>query len=89
MVFVSDPDDLDRFQVALDPTDGYETISIRGLGTELVSKGTDGYVLDGSSSFYDPNRKLFDVGDVCGILTIVNGVSGNVGHHTIASDRRP
>ena len=44
MAFVTDPDDLDRFQVLFDPVN--QDLSIRGLGTERVSKHTNGEILD-------------------------------------------
>jgi hypothetical protein len=40
MVFVTDPDNLDRFQVAVDPLG--EKISIRGLGADRVAISTTG-----------------------------------------------
>lgn len=81
MSFVTDPDDLDRFQVAIDPIN--QTISIRGHGPIRVAKATDGDV--SAASTFDSAGSTFITDSVTAgdILTIVSGT--NIGHYTVAS----
>jgi hypothetical protein len=81
MAIVTDPDNLDRFQVAVDPTN--EEVSIRAHGAIRTAKRTDGDV-NGATTFdaagADFVTDLVAQGD---ILTIVKGT--NIGHYTVDS----
>lgn len=84
MSFVTDPDDLDRWQVAVDPVG--ERISIRGLGTQRVGLKTDGDS-DGSTTFTGTG---FTAGSVVvnDILTIISDPDGDgnvIGHYVVTS----
>ena len=81
MAFVTDPDNLDRFQVCVDPTN--ERTSIRGLGANRVAKRTDGDVFDATT--FDSAGATFQTSSVAAndVLTIVKGT--NIGHYTVAS----
>jgi len=86
MAIVTDPDDLNRFAVAVNP--GIERISIRGLGTARVAKQTDGAVTFGSGDTWDAFTEFTGTADfasvVAGdILTIVKG--NNIGHYIVSS----
>lgn len=68
MAFVSDPDDLDRFQILFNPKSGQETVAIRGLGAQrFLDNGVDdtsttGTTLSaGTSNFTDANA-IYDDG---------------------------
>lgn len=80
-MLVTVPENLDRFQVAIDPVSS--RISIRGLGTIATPKRTDGAVL-GSSTFISPGadflRDRVSPGD---ILTIISGL--NIGHYSVTT----
>jgi hypothetical protein len=81
MSIVTDPDDLDRFQVAVDPTN--EFISLRGLGTARTAKSTAGDVT-GASAYQALGETFQTDGVIAGdILTIVSGT--NIGHYTVAT----
>lgn len=77
MSIVVDPDNLDRFNVAVDPTN--EEISIRALGADRTAKSTAGDVT-GASSFEALGETFQSAGD---ILAIVSGT--NIGHYTVAT----
>lgn len=86
MTIVLDPDNLDRFQVAVDP--GNETISIRGLGTETLAKTLTGAVASGAISDIIGLEDFFCGAAVTGvlandILTIVKGA--DIGHYVVAA----
>ena len=85
MTIVTDPDNLDRWQVLVDPVAKY--ISIRGLGTERVSPQVTGSG-DGTTSFYDQTNDLFVSSGVAvdDILTIISDPSndgGIIGHYKV------
>ena len=82
MAFVTDPDNLDRFQVAVDPVN--ERISIRGLGTTRGLQQNTGES-DGTETFIDAtNGNFVTDGVVQGdILTVVSG--DGIGHYEIVS----
>jgi hypothetical protein len=90
MTIVTDPDNLDRWQVLVSPV--AKTVSIRGLDTERVAPQTTGSG-NGSTTFTDGNQDFgasgVQVGD---ILTIFSdpendgGIDGGViGHYVIAT----
>jgi hypothetical protein len=85
MTIVTDPDNLDRWQVLVDPV--AKSISIRGLGTERVSPQVTGSG-DGTTSFYDQTNDLFVTSGVAvdDILTIFSDPSndgGIIGHYKV------
>ena len=55
MVFVTDPDNLDRFEVAVDPLG--EKISMRGLGTPRVDLAVSG-TTNGTNIFGDSTARV-------------------------------
>jgi hypothetical protein len=84
MVFVTDPDNLDRFQVAVDPLG--EKISIRGLGADRVAISTTGdsrgdNVL-GDNSAGDLTSSGISAGDILSIISADTG--GVIGHYTVS-----
>ena len=82
MAFVTDPDNLDRFQVAINPV--AETISLRGLSTIRGSQQDTG-ISNGTTTFEDTANGNF-VGDSVAqgdILTIVSG--DGIGHYVVQS----
>lgn len=87
MAFVTDPDDLDRFQVLIDPE--AETIKVRGLGADRTEIHTAGDTTDTSNDvFTDPDTDVdFTADGVTGgdILTIVSGQGGIINHYVIDS----
>jgi hypothetical protein len=87
MAFVTDPDDLDRFQVLLDPE--AETIKVRGLGADRTATHTAGDTTDTSNDvFYDPDTDVdFTADGVTSgdILTIVSGTGGIINHYVVDS----
>lgn len=86
MSFVTDPDDLDRFQVCVDPVG--ERVSIRGLGTERHALDATGDS-DGSTTFTDAGANFTTDGvQVNDILTIVSDPDGDgnvIGHYVVAT----
>jgi hypothetical protein len=82
MTIVTDPDNLDRFQVAVNPVD--ETISVRGLGT-IRGAQADAGISNGTTTFEDTTTDQFVSGGVAAndILTIVSG--DNIGHYVVQS----
>lgn len=85
MIFVTDPDNLDRFEVAVDPLG--EKISIRGLGTVRVDIANTGDT-DGTASFSDTTGTAnFTASGVAtgDILSIISADTGNIiGHYTVS-----
>jgi len=84
MVFVTDPDNLDRFIVAVDPLG--ERISIRGLGADRVAISTTGdsrgdNVL-GDNSAGDLTTSGIIAGDIVSIISADTG--GVIGHYTVS-----
>jgi hypothetical protein len=84
MPFVTDPDDLDRWQWLFDPNESL--IWIKGLGASRVSKKTDGAPEDNGSTFTSATG-LFQTNSVAqnDILTIATGEEGVIGHWTVDS----
>jgi hypothetical protein len=82
MVFVTDPDNLDRFQVAVDPLG--ERISVRGLGTVRVDLGTNGDT-NGTNIFGDEDANFTASGvAVNDVLAIISSdVADVIGHYTV------
>lgn len=84
MAIITDPDRLDRFQVAIDPV--YKTISLRGSGTFRVqgsaASGTaGGDLIDSTNNI----GTAASVGDVVAIVSDPNGNNGLIGHYTVAA----
>lgn len=84
MAYVTDPDNLDRFQVAVDPI--AETISLRGLGTTRHAVDQTGDSA-GTTTFTDVGANFTGDGVVVGdILTIISDPSNNggiIGHYRV------
>jgi len=84
MAIVTDPDNLDRFQVAIDPIG--EIVSLRGLGTERHAVDTTGDS-DGTTTFTDAGANFTGDGVVAGdILTIISDPGDNggiIGHYRV------
>ena len=82
MAFVTDPDNLDRFQVAVDPVG--QTVSVRGLGTIRGAQADTG-ISNGTTTFEDTTSDQFVSGGVAqgDILTIISGTG--VGHYIVQS----
>lgn len=82
MAIVTDPDDLDRWQVLVDPVG--ETISIRGLSTVRGSQQDTGET-NGTTTFEDLTNGNFVVDGVVqgDILTIISG--NGIGHYEVQS----
>jgi hypothetical protein len=83
---ITDPDNLDRFQVCIDPV--AETISLRGLGTERHAMDQTGDS-DGTTTFTDAGANFTTDGVVAGdILTIISDPSSNggiIGHYRVVT----
>jgi hypothetical protein len=86
MTFVTDPDNLDRFQVCIDPVG--ETISLRGLGTERHAVDQTGDS-DGTTTFTDAGANFTTDGVVAGdVLTIISDPAedgGIIGHYRVVT----
>ena len=82
MIFVSDPDNLDRFEVAVDPLG--EKLSIRGLGTPRVDLSLTGDTV-GTTIFGDSDANFTASGVVNGdILSVISADTGDIiGHYTV------
>ncbi len=82
MIFVADPDNLDRFEVAVDPLG--EKISIRGLGTPRVDISLTGDT-NGTTIFGDASANFTASGVVIGdTLAIISADVGDIiGHYTV------
>jgi hypothetical protein len=90
MAFVTDPDDLDRFQVLVDPNS--ETINVKGLGAaEDLNNGsgvyqrTDGVSDTGISSNFTSALSQFSSGPVSvnDILAVATGAGGVINYYTV------
>lgn len=86
MAKVTDPDNLDRFQVAVDPV--FQILSIRGLGTERHAVDQTGDS-DGSTTFTDAGANFTTDGVVAGdVLTIISDPAANggiIGHYRVVT----
>ena len=86
MSLVTDPDNLDRFQVCVDPI--AETISIKGLGTERHAVDQTGDS-DGTSTFTDAGANFTTdsviVGDILTIISDPADDGGIIGHYRVTS----
>jgi hypothetical protein len=86
MSIVTDPDNLDRFQVCIDPI--AETISLRGLGTERHAVDQTGDS-DGSTTFTDAGANFTSDGVIAGdVLTIISDPAddgGIIGHYRVVT----
>ena len=81
MAFVTDPDNLDRYQVCVNAI--AETISIRGLGTNVSSASNDG-TTNGTTTFEAASADFVTDAVAPGdILTLVSG--SGAGHYVVAS----
>jgi len=87
MSIVTDPDDLDRFQVCVDPI--AETISLKGLGTERHAVDSTGDSVIGNTTFTDAGANFTSDGVLVGdILTIISDPAddgGIIGHYRVTS----
>jgi hypothetical protein len=82
MAFVIDPDDLDRWQVAVDPV--RELIALKGLGAVLTTKRTDGATIVGAT-FTSAGADFSGDGVAADdILAVVSG-EAVIGHYTVVS----
>jgi hypothetical protein len=85
MAKVTDPDNLDRFQVCVDPI--AESVSLRGLGTERHAVDQTGDS-DGTTTFTDAGANFTSDGVIVGdILTIISDPAndgGIIGHYRVA-----
>ena len=83
---VTDPDTLDRFQVAIDPVG--EKISIRGLGTQRHAVDQTGDSA-GTTTFTDAGANFTSDGVLAGdILTIISDPASNggiIGHYRVVT----
>lgn len=85
MAIINDPDQLDRFQVAVDPL--YKTISLRGSGTFRVQASTgsgtaEGDFIDSTENFVTASVAAND------ILAVVSDEASNggvIGHYKITA----
>jgi len=81
MTFVTDPDNLDRYQVCVNPI--AETISIRGLGALVSTAANDG-TTNGTTTFSATSGNFIVQGVAQGdILTLVSG--SGAGHYVVQS----
>jgi len=84
MSIVTDPDNLDRFKVAVDPI--AETISIRGLGTVRHAIDSTGDS-DGTTTFTDAGANFtgdgVTAGDVLSIISDPADDGGIIGHYRV------
>lgn len=83
---VVDPDNLDRFQICVDPIG--EKISIRGLGTQRHAVDQTGDS-DGTTTFTDAGANFTTDGVIAGdILTIISDPANNggiIGHYRVVT----
>jgi hypothetical protein len=86
MSVVTDPDNLDRFQVCIDPI--AETISLRGLGTERHAVDQTGDS-DGTTTFTDAGANFTADGVIAGdVLSIISDPAddgGIIGHYRVVT----
>ncbi len=85
MTLVSDPDDLDRFQILVDPE--AETVRVRGLGDDRTEIHTNGDTTNtANDEFTDPDTDVDFTADgvIAGdILTIASGTGLVINHYVI------
>jgi hypothetical protein len=88
MPFVTDPDDLDRYQILFDPV--AETINIRGLGAERdiatsgIFEGKDGVTVASSGYNFSSAGSDFTSEIVANdIVTIASGPSGVIDYYQV------
>lgn len=85
MSLVSDPDDLDRFQILLDPE--AETVKVQGLGATRTEIHQNGDTLDTSNDvFTDPDTDVDFTADgvtAGDILTIASGTGLIINHYLV------
>ena len=83
---VTDPDNLDRFQIAIDPVG--QIISLRGLGTQRHAVDTTGDS-DGTTTFTDAGANFTTDGVIAGdVLTIISDPAANggiIGHYRVVT----
>lgn len=83
---VTDPDNLDRFQVAIDPV--AETISLRGMGTARHAVDQTGDS-DGTTTFTDAGANFTTDGVIAGdVLAIISDPDNNgsiIGHYRVVT----
>lgn len=86
MAKITDPDDLDRFQVCIDPAG--EKISIRGLGTQRHAVDQTGDS-DGTDVFTDAGANFttdgVQVGDILTIISDPGDDGGIIGHYRVVT----
>jgi hypothetical protein len=86
MTYVTDPDNLDRFQVCYDPVG--EILSLRGLGTERHAVDQTGDS-DGTTTFTDAGANFtsdgVQVGDILTIISDPAEDGGIIGHYRVTS----
>lgn len=87
MTIINDPDNLDRFQVAIDPV--YKTISIRGSGGATTGGATQSSTGSGlaAGTFSDYTGQFVNVlaGDVLAITDDPGNDGGHIGHYVVQS----
>lgn len=87
MTIINDPDNLDRFQVAIDPV--YKTISIRGSGGPTTGGATEASNGSGlpDGTFSDYTNQFVNVlaGDVLAISDDPGNDGGHIGHYVVQS----
>ena len=84
---VTDPDNLDRFQIAVDPV--AQSISVRGLGTERHAVDQTGDT-DGSTTFTDLGADFVTTDSIVAgdVLTIISDPAedgGIIGHYRVVT----
>lgn len=84
MTLVTDPDNLDRYSVLIDPT--WKTISLRGSGNQLTTSSTGSGV--GSFVFNDAANGDFVTdsvasGDILAVVSDPDAQGGVIGHYRI------
>jgi hypothetical protein len=87
MTIINDPDQLDRFQVVIDPL--YKIISVRGSGGDVTGGPVQGSAGSGTSDghFIDSTNNFVNVvaGDILAITSDPNDNGGVMGHYKVAS----
>ena len=87
MTIINDPDNLDRFQVAIDPV--YKTISVRGSGGATTGGATQSSTGSGlaAGTFSDYTGQFVNVlaGDILAITNDPGNDGGHIGHYVVQS----
>jgi hypothetical protein len=89
MTIINDPDNLDRFQVAIDPV--FKTISVRGSGGPVtggaVESSTGSGISDGTFCDFTGGTKFQNVvaGDILAIVDDPGNDGGHIGHYVVQS----